>query len=656
MYKNNNKKLTICKSGGGYLNTKGFTLVEMIAVVVIIALISLIMLPLVINQVNNSKGKLDDTMNKVINESAISYIETNGEYTTNYGSVNCIKIKDLIDYGYLDEPLINPSTKKKIDQNLFVKVTSETPIDHKFELTDTCEAVVGIDKFYTINEVLQKLPTKKVNINGEVVNKVYGDKDARTSMKNYVWFSGNLWQILEVNDNDIKLVTSMPITSIAYGNNSDYNSSWVKKWLEQKFYPTLENKDLIVSDNFCLDSPVTTTTDVVQDSTYTIKKVSNHTKINSCSNNINTNIGLLTFEDYVYASNGVAPVYDKANFISGEEIEWTMSKYDNDQMWITWYNSSFEYITATQNLFSFTNRYGHGVRPVISIKGSTLVSSGTGSNKNPYVLSNEKMLNENSNIENVKIGDYVYLDESKNPNSFTSERTTRDVTYTTTKDKVRYRVIDKNANSVKVQRADILRGLNSDVSISSAVYVPYYYSSTCGYINGSWIYSGCTNHNYFQPTQGTGDYNYKESENIGYFLNNASNSFYSWYSDKTKTMITDTTFNLVTSGYGKDYSNLDNGTPGATYPSRTNDGNVIAKVGLPSWGDMYSGNDLNYRYWYINRWEGSASSASYVGSHGSGISPYAGSYRLAVRPVVSLKNTVKIKNGKGTMTEPYSLK
>ena len=648
---NNNFQLKIRK---GKRNTNAFTLIELLAVIVILAIIALISIPIMLNVIEESRDKANiDSTYGLKNAADLYFSEhmADGSIPFDTDILNDLRLTGKKpDDGYV---ILNEagevSLAAKYNNKCYVKNFHEGKVS-KVEDSTLCKTKE------TLKDTLASLPTKKVNINGEVVNKVYGDKDARTSMNNYIWFSGNLWQVLEVNDNDIKLVTSMPITNIAYGSNSDYNTSWVKKWLEQKFYPTLENKDLIVSDNFCLDSPVVNTTDVVQDSTYTIKKVSNHTKINSCINNINTNIGLLTFEDYVYASNGVTPVYDKANFISGEEIEWTMSKYDNDQMWITWYNSSLEYITATQNLFSFTNRYGHGVRPVISIKGSTLVSSGTGSNKDPYVISREKMLKENSNIENVKIGDYVYLDESNNPNSFTSERTTRDVTYTTTKDKVRYRVIDKNANSVKVQRSDILRGLNSDVSISSAVYVPYYYSSTCGLINGTWIISGCTNHNYFQPTQGTGNFNYKEGENIGYFLNNASNSFYSWYSDKTKTMITDTIFNLVTSGYGKDYSNLDNGTPGASYPSRTNDGNVTAKVGLPSWGDMYTGNDLNYGYWYINRWQGSASAASYVnrGGYGSGI--YAGNHWLGVRPVISLKSNVKISNGDGTMGKPYNLK
>ena len=137
--------------------------------------------------------------------------------------------------------------------------------------------------------------------------------------------------------------------------------------------------------------------------------------------------------------------------------------------------------------------------------------------KTPYVLLNERKAGSNSKIKNVKVGDYVYLDESKNPNNFTGEYVARDLKYETTKDKVRYRVVKKNTDgTVKVERADVLRNLPSTVAINSGIYISYYYKASADgcYYNSSeekWYTSGCTNNNIFKVGETTGEYNYQNS-------------------------------------------------------------------------------------------------------------------------------------------------
>ena len=141
---------------------------------------------------------------------------------------------------------------------------------------------------------------------------------------------------MEVNKKDIKVITSMPVTSSAYGDNSDYNTAQVKKWLNNEFLSVLTRTDLIVPKTYCLDQVIASTESVVQDATYTIQKVNSHTKINDCQNQITESIGLMTFEDYVYSYDATNPNYTLANYLCGDDLEWTMSSYDNDQMWITW--------------------------------------------------------------------------------------------------------------------------------------------------------------------------------------------------------------------------------------------------------------------------------------------------------------------------------
>ena len=329
-----------------------------------------------------------------------------------------------------------------------------------------------------------------------------------------------------------------------------------------------------------------------------------------------------------------------------------------DQMWIEWYSNGYLTVKNNTSDWGKTNTYGHGIRPVVYISSDLIAKSGNGTKKDPYVLMEERFASSGSNIGSVKVGDYVYLEESNNPNTFTSETVASGISYSSSKDNVRYRVVKKNVDgSVKVERADVLRNLPNSVTIGSKMYVPFYYNSMDCYYkdsNNQWITEGCENHNIFH-TQGSGDYEYQKSMNLGYFLNNEQNGFYTWYSEDTKDMLEKTTWNLVTGGYGKDYSNLDT-NPGGSYPNSTNDKTVEAYVGLPFWGEMYSGNDLNTNYWLMNRWQDSSTRVSYILSDGYASGYHVSDPWMAVRPVVTLKSTVLVSEGKGTMKEPYQLK
>ena len=108
-------------------------------------------------------------------------------------------------------------------------------------------------------------------------------------------------------------------------------------------------------------------------------------------------------------------------------------------------------------------------------------------------------------------------------------------------------------------------------------------------------------------------------------------------------MIIPTTIKLTSNGYARDYSTLEE------------DGEVILNVGLPSWGEMYTGNDLNISYWYLNRKFDLANHMSMAGSHGIGHMYIVSSQEIAIRPVVVLSKNVYITSGNGTSNNPYSL-
>ena len=196
--------------------------------------------------------------------------------------------------------------------------------------------------------------------------------------------------------------------------------------------------------------------------------------------------------------------------------------------------------------------------------------------------------------------------------------------------------------------------------MKSGIYIPFYsldsgagttsclYSSEKKYGENSitsdnYYTGGCTNHNRFDLMEGEGDFEINTGENLPYYLNNATNSFYNWYSDKIKSMIIPTMIKLKQSGYARDYENL------------VEEVETTLNVVLPSWGEMYTGNDLNINYWYTNRWGGSSISMSFVDVTGMGYGEYSANPRLAIRPVITLSKNVYVTNGNGSANSPYIL-
>ena len=132
---------------------KGFTLLEMLAVIVVISILSLIILPNITGQLADKKEEISKVSQKIILSAAELYAnETGNTYQT-------ITINDLVEAGKLEQPIIDQKTGKEIS------LTKEISIDAS---GNAC--IVGIDDCDRI--------TYKQYKNGEIVyfNPVKGKK------------------------------------------------------------------------------------------------------------------------------------------------------------------------------------------------------------------------------------------------------------------------------------------------------------------------------------------------------------------------------------------------------------------------------------------------------------------------------------------------
>ena len=97
------------------MNKKGFTLVELLGVIVILGIIALISIPPILNQMASSEQSIDEATLRVVYSAGSLYLdERQNNFVRNPGNVFCVQIEDLVADGKLD-PALSDSSGNEID-------------------------------------------------------------------------------------------------------------------------------------------------------------------------------------------------------------------------------------------------------------------------------------------------------------------------------------------------------------------------------------------------------------------------------------------------------------------------------------------------------------------------------------------------------------
>ena len=198
------------------------------------------------------------------------------------------------------------------------------------------------------------------------------------NVNNYVKYNGIIWRIVEFDEN-ITLITDEVITSLSYGENNDFDESYIKKYLsntgdinsgvfENKI---LGNGEALTFKNLCLNE--------------TCSEKSSRQKV-----------GLLSKEQYENSKVSDETYIDGSFFL------------------ITKKNNNIYYVVDGDLKDTLPNEI-HGIKPIIFIKGDVLYIDGDGSIETPYIL---------NKTNGINIGDFVSIDDityriiDKNNNSY----------------------------------------------------------------------------------------------------------------------------------------------------------------------------------------------------------------------------------------------
>lgn len=119
---------------------KGFTVVELLAVVVILSLLVILIMPNILNNVNNKREDVSDSAKKMIYDATDIYMKENSEiYPSTKESVHCIKLETLVNNGKLVKPIKDLKSDKEIPLSYFVKATVNDYSQFDYDLVEECE-------------------------------------------------------------------------------------------------------------------------------------------------------------------------------------------------------------------------------------------------------------------------------------------------------------------------------------------------------------------------------------------------------------------------------------------------------------------------------------------------------------------------------------
>ena len=221
-----------------------------------------------------------------------------------------------------------------------------------------------------LNSTIKSALKDSKNFNGEPTN-------------NYMRLSNMIFRVYGIdNNNNVIIVSDEDIANVSY--------SKLDKWLDY-YYENLNDftKKAIVKTKYCNMKLTDTTLDTTKCSGYTKER----------------NV-------YIPSVIEVNKAQGEGNFMRPDTMSWVANSKDKKTAYLT--RSFFFYDKRSATYLPYSVNENYGVRPMMTIKGDTLIVSGDGTVDDPYTFGDTKkakggsLLNERFTGEYISIDGYVY--------------------------------------------------------------------------------------------------------------------------------------------------------------------------------------------------------------------------------------------------------
>ena len=401
-----------------------------------------------------------------------------------------------------------------------------------------------------------------------------------TDPNNYIWYSGKLWRAVSIDtsDNSVKLVSQNNISTLSYNQDGDgtFVGSYIEMWLndttESGFLANLRSPEKFLK----------------MDSEWLSKR---QTGVVPYPDSVSVNpVGLLTAYEY---TKGCGGKYSSACYLNNGLYSWILSENGLTNAGVS---------SVALNVSVGNDVYAMGVRPAINLKPTITISSGTGTNDDPYRLEGDNDTNLSGTLLNTRFsGEYIRFGIGENN---------------------LYRIVSHENGGTKITTDVPLINNGTDLLMEFGDSSEFYFNA------------------------------YGISNTIHDFLNN---TFYKnstlYLSADQKNMVQPTELYIGTVGVNESYllaKYKDTSMTTEAYLGKFN-------VGLLRLGELMAGqNTINESFWLITPYQTNELWVylDYVGFLGNSQSA---NYKHKVKPVLTLKDDVIITGGIGTKNDPFEL-
>jgi len=377
---------------------KGFTLIELVAVITILGIIALITTVSVLGLFNKSQTSLYDTQVEIIEAAAKKWIIANSGYLPVDGSSYTLELSRLVSDGYLDDgDVLDPRTKEAIDG--YIEVYFDMSVNqYKSKLVNRAESVLTSASILAANTPV----TSGSGLYSDITEAGrYYFKG--TSVNNYLTFNNETWRIISIEaDGRIKIIKQTGITGRAFdsagarnvgnGNINCTNSNGCPIWASNEQGSVVNDSELLtyLNGDYYL-SIDTTQKEVLSSGKWCYRHLSTGGDAASefvvsqfdtfCENEFASHyIGLINIEEIREASlnecsYGTSASNACSSYLVNGEDYWTLN-YDNDPLTIT---------SGGKISYAYAKSTNIKTRPVLYINNSTQLT-GTGTQTDPFLI------------------------------------------------------------------------------------------------------------------------------------------------------------------------------------------------------------------------------------------------------------------------------
>ena len=422
------------------MKKNGFTLVELLSIVVILGIIVVVALPQISGSIGSKKEKQYNKIVKIVENAGKVYLTENG-------TIDSVSIDKLIKNDYLTSGLKNPINNTPLT-GCVKKITSDGVTKYKYEEED-CPINIKeyIEKLYNDESLRESNGLKKDNTVDTNIRYYWSDPN------NYVSFNNELWRIIGVFGNNVKLVRSESLGSLSWdssdssinkgnginqwGESTDVNGNTylganLQVYLNKMYYGGVETTCYNGADNSETTCPTNTldrTAKLLIDkhtwslgaiemsiedtiSFYNAERGTANGK--TCTSGTYCNdsvirttkwtgyVALPYITDWAYASSESACetniqtkdssnlfVCKNNNWMQRSDWTWYLSpsgqSADASNAWAVSGNNNYVYYRMFGAMNKFAS-YGSNVAPSIYLKSSVLMKGGSGTSSDPYKL------------------------------------------------------------------------------------------------------------------------------------------------------------------------------------------------------------------------------------------------------------------------------